>query len=152
MAEIASEPFPRRTFLKLGAVGTAAVALGATGSIIVPELRRKGLMSANGLFDAASMAWADGIYKEVYPTSPLILSPFSDELIVPKALAPVPDADYKDWTNPPGPGAGQQNSLGNEQHQRWRGEGGSRRTRRRKAARWQLPRRLGRPGRFQRRP
>src|SRR6185295_10195364 len=119
MSELVNDSFPRRTFLKLGAAGTAAVALGATGSIIVPQLRRKGLMSANGLFDAASMAWADSIYKEVYPTSPLIISPFSDELNVPKALAPVPDLEYKSWANPPGPGDGQQNSLGNERHQKW---------------------------------
>ncbi|HEY0517891.1 MAG TPA: hypothetical protein VGC84_00250, partial [Ilumatobacteraceae bacterium] len=115
----AREPFPRRTFLKLGAAGAAAVAAGTAGSIIVPELRRKGLMSANGLFDEASSAWASSIYVEAFPTSPLILSPFNDALTVPKALAPVADADYKSWALPPGPGDGQQNSLGNERHQKW---------------------------------
>ena len=76
---------PRRTLLKIGAVGTAAVAVGSASSIIVPELRRKGLDSANGLFDATSIALASKIYDETFPTSPLILSPFQDPLNVPKA-------------------------------------------------------------------
>src|SRR4051794_29038574 len=32
---------PRRTLLKIGAIGTAAVAVGSASSIVVPELRRK---------------------------------------------------------------------------------------------------------------
>jgi FtsP/CotA-like multicopper oxidase with cupredoxin domain len=31
----------------------------------------------------------------------------------------VPKTVYTAWSQPPGPGAGQQNSLGNEKHQRW---------------------------------
>ena len=53
---------PRRMFLKLGAVGAAAVAVGTTSSLIVPELRRKGLLSANGVFDASSQALAALVY------------------------------------------------------------------------------------------
>jgi FtsP/CotA-like multicopper oxidase with cupredoxin domain len=49
----------------------------------------------------------------------LILSPFNDPLPIPKALAPVPKSDYSSWAKPPGPGVGQQNSLGNERHQIW---------------------------------
>jgi len=112
---------PRRTLLKIGAVGTAAVAVGSASSIVVPELRRKGLDSANGLFDATSIALASKIYDETFPTSPLILSPFQDPLNVPKAARPVPYADYTSWASPPGPGYGQQNSYGNEQHQKWKG-------------------------------
>jgi FtsP/CotA-like multicopper oxidase with cupredoxin domain len=119
------EVFPRRSLLKLGAAGTAAVALGTTGSLIVPELRRRGLMSADGLFDAASIAWANVIYKEVYPTSPLIMSPFQDALSVPKALRPVPSGDYSSWRKPPGPGYDQQNSMGNQAHQIWPSQVGS---------------------------
>ena len=115
MSEIANinDPFPRRTLLKLGAAGAAAVAVGTAGSLAVPQLRRRGLMTADGLFDAASIAWADVIYKEAFPTSPLIVSPFNDPLTVPKALAPVPYSDYSGWRSPPGPGIGQQNALGN---------------------------------------
>jgi len=112
---------PRRALLKIGAVGTAAVAVGTASSIVVPELRRKGLDSANGLFDATSIALASKIYDETFPTSPLILSPFQDPLNVPKALAPVSYSEYSSWGSPPGPGYGQQNSYGNEQHQKWKG-------------------------------
>jgi hypothetical protein len=109
----------------MGVAGTAAIAArSAMGSIIVPELRRKGLYSANGVFDATSIALADSIYDEKFPTSPLILSPFRDELVIPKALAPVPMSEYSGWKNTPGPGAGQQNSCsGSDRHQRWKGYG-----------------------------
>jgi hypothetical protein len=40
---------------------------------------------------------------------------------VPKALAPVSYSEYSSWGSPPGPGYGQQNSYGNEQHQKWKG-------------------------------
>ena len=109
----------RRTFIQLGAAGAAAVAVGATSSVIVPELRDQGLMSKDGVFDAASIAMADSLYKEVFPTSPLIMEPFKDELPIPKALAPVPRTEFSSWSSTPGPGVGQQNSLGNEKHQKW---------------------------------
>jgi FtsP/CotA-like multicopper oxidase with cupredoxin domain len=117
--EVTDTAVPRRAFLKLGVVGGAAVALGGAGSLIVPDLRRRGLMSADGVFDAASIAWSASLYKEVFPTSPLILSPFSDELPIPKALAPIDRNDYSSWAKPPGGGDGQQNSLSNERHQIW---------------------------------
>lgn len=110
---------PRREFLRLGAIGGAAVTAGAIGSLWIPDLRQRGLLSADGVFDAASIAWADSLYREAFPTSPLILNPFSDELVVPKALAPEPWTEYSNWASPPGPGEGQQNSFGNERHQMW---------------------------------
>ena len=113
-------PFPRRTFLKLGATGGAIVALGAAGSALVPDLRRRGLLSLNGVFDAASIAFANEIYVEAFPTSPLILYPFSDLLPIPKALAPIPVSEFSSWSSPPGPGIGQQtNADSNERHQMW---------------------------------
>ena len=112
----------RREFLRLGAIGGAAVAAGAVASTWMPDLRQRGLLSADGVFDAASIAWADSLYHEAFPTSPLILNPFSDELPIPKALLPEPYSDWSNWTNAPGPGEGQQNSLGNQKHQRWCGE------------------------------
>ena len=121
----ANPQVPRRTFLKMGAIGSAALAIGTAGSLVVPELKRRGLWTPDGLFDAASIAWANAIYTEAFPTSPLILSPFSDELPVPKALTPIPKSEYSGWANPPGPGDGQQNSLGNERHQIWTPPGGS---------------------------
>ena len=81
---------PRREFLRLGAIGGAAVAAGAVASTWMPDLRKRGLLSAEGVFDAGSIAWADVLYLESFPTSPLILNPFTDQLPVPKALVPEP--------------------------------------------------------------
>ncbi|HVQ51159.1 MAG TPA: hypothetical protein VMS92_14050 [Mycobacterium sp.] len=75
----------RREFLSLGAIGGAAVAAGAVASTWMPDLRQRGLPSADGVFDAASIAWADSLYRDAFPTSPLILNPFSDELPIPLA-------------------------------------------------------------------
>src|SRR4029079_2197932 len=101
-----------------GAGGPASCAVASASSIVVPELRRKGLYSANGVFDATSIALAGGIYDEVFPTSPLILSPFQDPLTVPKSFRPVPKDSFTNWANPPGPGYGQQSSYGNQAHQK----------------------------------
>ena len=86
-------------------------------SLLVPSLSQRGLLSADGVFGAASIAFADQIYTEVFPTSPLILSPFTDPLPIPQALSP--SSDFASWATPPGPGPGQQSSLGNQQHQIW---------------------------------
>ena len=40
-------------------------------------------------------------------------------------MAPTPKSVYSNWKNPPGPGNGQQNSLGNQQHQKWSSDVGS---------------------------
>ena len=107
----------RRMVLRLGAVGAAGVALTTANGLGGPFLAQRGLLSADGAFAATSIAIGDsGLYIEKFPTSPLILSPFSDPLPVPKALRPVPPAAL---TPPPGPGPGQQNSLRNETHQIW---------------------------------
>ena len=94
--------FSRRDFLKTALIGTGAVAL-----------------SSSRLYNAISTVNASGPYTEVFPTSPLILSPFQDLLPIPKALAPIAKSEVDTWKNPPGSGPGQQNSLGNEQHQIW---------------------------------
>jgi FtsP/CotA-like multicopper oxidase with cupredoxin domain len=109
----------RRAAFRIGAVGTAAAALTAAGAWGEPYLAQKGLLSANGVFAAASGGLSDLTYIEAFPTSPLILAPFIDALPIPKALAPVPKSVYSSWASPPGPGQGQQNSLGNERHQIW---------------------------------
>ncbi len=107
----------RRTLLKLSAAGSALYALDTARSVIVPSLRNRGLYSPDGVVDAASIAWAGSVYTEAFPTSPLILSPFSDELPIPRALRPTPLSEF--GSKPPGPGVGQQNSLSNERHQIW---------------------------------
>ena len=115
--EVDADLVKRRTVLKFGAAGAAALAAGVTASAVVPDLRQKGLMSADGAFHAASIAMAGAIYTEAFPTSPLIMSPFTDQLPIPKALAPEPIVDVAGWTDPPGPGEGQQNSIRNQRHQ-----------------------------------
>jgi FtsP/CotA-like multicopper oxidase with cupredoxin domain len=106
--------------LRLGAAGGAGAALIAAQGLGGPFLAQKGLLSADGAFAATSTALGDALfYIEAFPTSPLILSPFTDPLPIPKAAVPVPKSVYSAWPKPPGPGLGQQNSLGNQQHQIW---------------------------------
>lgn len=109
----------RRNVLRAGAVGIAAVGVGAGKVLMEPSLANRGLLSPDGVFHAASIALADLIYIEAFPTSPLILNPFSDPLPIPRAATPVPPSVYQSWANPPGPGLGQQNSFGTETHQLW---------------------------------
>jgi FtsP/CotA-like multicopper oxidase with cupredoxin domain len=110
----------RRTLFRLGAAGGAGAALAAAHTWASPLLAQRGLLSPDGAFAATSTALSDTVfYIEKYPTSPLILTPFRDPLPIPKALAPVPKSVVDTWSNPPGPGPGQQNSLRNEQHQLW---------------------------------
>ncbi|MGY2746490.1 multicopper oxidase family protein [Arthrobacter sp. UYCu723] len=116
-------PVSRRTLLRLGAAGGAGAALVAAQGWGAPFLAQRGLLSADGAFAATSTALSDGFfYLEKFPTSPLIISPFTDPLPIPRALAPVPRSVYSAWRNPPGPGTGQQNSLRNERHQIWPGQ------------------------------
>jgi FtsP/CotA-like multicopper oxidase with cupredoxin domain len=115
----------RRLLLRVSAAGAAALGITAGRVLVQPSLADRGLLSADGVFGAASIAWAGALYTEAFPTSPLILSPFSDPLPIPKALRPVPKSEYSTWASPPGPGNGQQNSLGNEKHQIWSSQIGS---------------------------
>ena len=79
----------RRDLLKLGAGGFGMVALTASG-LVVP----RGLASGSG---------GGSVYLEAFPTSPLILKPFSDPLPVPTALAPIAKSVVDGWSSPPAP-------------------------------------------------
>ena len=59
------------------------------------------------------------LYIEAFPTSPLILNPFTDQLLIPKALRPTPKSDLRDLGAARRARVGQQNSMGNETHQIW---------------------------------
>ncbi len=112
----------RRTVLRVGAVGGVGLGLATAQGLVVPSLQQKGLWSTDGVFSASATTIGDVLlYTEAFPTSPLILEPFKDDLVIPQALAP--ETDYQDWDLPPGPGEGQQNSLRNEQHQMWKPPG-----------------------------
>jgi hypothetical protein len=110
---------PRRAVLRAGAVGAAAVGPGAGTVLMAPILRGRGLLSADGVFDATSVALADSLYDEVFPTSPLILNPFTDPLLIPPAARPLTPTEIGALKQQPGPGVGQQNSFRNETHQLW---------------------------------
>src|SRR3954453_21853331 len=99
----------RRSLLRVGAGGAAAVGLYAAGTKLGPGLARQGFASPSGLVDAGALELSDSVYTEVFPTSPLVLNPFTDPLINPPVLRP--STDYSTWSTPPGPGPGQQNSF-----------------------------------------
>jgi FtsP/CotA-like multicopper oxidase with cupredoxin domain len=109
----------RRSLLRVGAAGVVGAGLTGFRGWGVPYLADKGWLSADGAFAAVSTALGDQLYTEVFPTSPLILDPFTDDLQIPRALRPTPKATFTRWKNPPGPGRGQQNSLHNQRHQLW---------------------------------
>ena len=107
--------FTRRELLRLSAAGAGMLALAGSGPLSeiltgyrLPQHRH---------------AFAGGVNPEAIdelavPTSPLILSPFSDPLPIPRALAPVPSSLFRNWSSQPGPGAGKQCSYV-EKHQVW---------------------------------
>ena len=109
----------RRNVLRVGAVGAAAVGIGAGKVLMQPSLAGRGLLSKDGVFQGASIALADSLYDEVFPNSPLILTPFTDQLLIPPAATPLTPAEVAALPLPPGPGVGQQNSFRNETHQLW---------------------------------
>ncbi|MBZ5728043.1 MAG: multicopper oxidase domain-containing protein [Acidobacteriia bacterium] len=93
-----------------------------------------GLLSPNLTFAQDTGGGGGGggnIYTEVFPISPLIGgngvnglgkavgSAFTDPLPIPAVLAPIPKSVYSTWSNPPGPGVGQQSSDGSQTHQIW---------------------------------
>ena len=85
----------RRTVLRAGAVGVAAVGIGAGKVLMQPSLAGRGLLSRDGVFNATSIALADSLYDEVFPNSPLILNPFTDPLVVPRAAKPLTPAEVR---------------------------------------------------------
>jgi FtsP/CotA-like multicopper oxidase with cupredoxin domain len=79
----------RRDMLKLSAGGAGMFALTASG-----------LAVSSGLGAGTS---SGSLYIEAFPTSPLILNPFSDPLTIPKAEVPIPKAVVDAWPTPPDP-------------------------------------------------
>src|SRR3954447_26364074 len=116
-AAVQADGMSRRNVLRAGAVGAAAFGLGAGKLALEPNLAQRGLLDKDGVFGATSMAFADSVYTEVFPTSPLILKPFTDALPIPQAAKPVPASEWKNWADPPR--KAQQNSLNNQKHQIW---------------------------------
>ncbi len=109
--------FTRRDVLKLGAATGAAAAVAAVAVSPVTAGADGGSTSSGGTCTGLSAI-------EAFPTSPLILNPFTDPLVVPKAASPCTDADVSSWANQPGYGTGQQDCDGGT-HQLWPGTAGT---------------------------
>jgi FtsP/CotA-like multicopper oxidase with cupredoxin domain len=106
----------RRDLLKI----TAATGAAAAASIVAaPETAQA---SGGGSTPGTICSGLQAI--EAFPTSPLILNPFSDPLPVPKALAPVDPAVVAGWSNRPSGAPGCQDCDGGS-HQLWPGMPGT---------------------------
>jgi FtsP/CotA-like multicopper oxidase with cupredoxin domain len=103
----------RRDVLKIGATAGAATAVGVVAGR--PDLARAQV-------SGSSCTGLNAI--EAFPTSPLILQPFTDPLPVPQAQAPVAASVVATWANKPGAGVGQQDSSGGT-HQLYPGQAGT---------------------------
>ncbi len=91
--------------------------LGSAGVVLGARALRAAPMAAAPLPLPQA---ACGVNAEVFPVSPLILTPFKDELPIPKALRPTPQSVYTDPAKWAGgaPGPGNQDSTG-KKHQIW---------------------------------
>src|SRR4051812_2291300 len=109
----------RRDLLKLGGAVLGGFAIGLRSAAAFAEMR-----SVCAAPDASAILQGpcagDGAI-EAFPTSPLILSPFTDPLPIPVPLAPVPRSAVDTWSQPPGQGVGRQASDASARstHQIW---------------------------------
>lgn len=110
----------RRDFVKAGLI-TGGAALLTTGAALVSPLealpgRRKLNLSNAQIGSPTLPQLATG--PEEMPTSPFILSPFTEPLPIPVPLAPATPEEVATWASQPGPGVGQQDIDGGT-HQVW---------------------------------
>src|SRR3954449_13213309 len=87
MARPNSIQLTRRDMLKLSSAGAGVFALTASG-FAVPRG-----------FGAGGGGGGGSIYIEAFPTSPLILNPFTDELVIPQAMRPADELNPQKPTN-----------------------------------------------------
>jgi FtsP/CotA-like multicopper oxidase with cupredoxin domain len=106
--------FTRRDVVRAAAAGAGALALAGAEFAGSSLIRSSGLIG--GSLQVADVQ-AGSVYIEVYPTSPLILNPFQEELPIPDALPAVSTDVYSKWTSPPGPDV--QDYSGQVKHQIW---------------------------------
>src|SRR3954469_8890775 len=86
MARPNSIQLTRRDMLKLSSAGAGVFALTASG-FAVP----RGFAGGGG--------GGGSLYLEAFPTSPLILNPFTDELVIPQAMRPADELNPQKPTN-----------------------------------------------------
>ena len=104
--------FNRRDLLRLGGAIVGGSAVGLRPQALLAQLQMRSACPAPDAADILQGACAGDGAIEVYPTSPMILNPFTDLLPIPKPLVPVPKSEVDTWANPPGPGVGRQSSDG----------------------------------------
>lgn len=116
--EETSTKLGRRDLLKITAGAGAAAAVAA----VAGPARASSGSGSGGSSSGGTCSGLDAI--EAFPTSPLILRPFTDPLPIPTALAPEDPASVATWANQPGPGVGQQDCDGGT-HQLYPGQAGT---------------------------
>jgi FtsP/CotA-like multicopper oxidase with cupredoxin domain len=87
MGKLNNVRLTRRDMLRLSAGGAGMFALSASG-LAVP----RGFAGGGG---------GGSVYLEAFPTSPLILKPFEDKLVIPEPLRPIAPADVAKWADVP---------------------------------------------------
>ncbi|HET9555234.1 MAG TPA: multicopper oxidase domain-containing protein, partial [Anaeromyxobacteraceae bacterium] len=107
----------RRDLLKITAASGAAAAIAGVAGTAQADGGTSGGTTTGGTCTGLQAI-------EAFPTSPLILNPFTDPMPVPRAAKPIPDSEVATWSNQPGPEAGKQDCDGNT-HQLWPGQAGS---------------------------
>ena len=104
----------RRDLLKL----SGGILIGSAGALRPSWARAQTPSMYPFPFPIEGATIGCGVGAEPFPTSPFILSPFTDPLPIPAPLAPVDPIDVGTWANPPGSGPGQQDFYGGT-HQLW---------------------------------
>jgi FtsP/CotA-like multicopper oxidase with cupredoxin domain len=113
---MAHDDVKRRDVLKLGGI----LALGSVATGLEPVAAFAPEMESAAAPFAAAPGCRSGEADEKYPTSPLILFPFTDPLPIPEPLMPlsVNDLEQQPGRQSPGNAPGQQDSHGHT-HQIW---------------------------------
>ena len=103
----------RRDLLKWG----SAALVGAVARPAFADDRMSNACFQPSITEILQDACAGNEALEVYPTSPFILNPFTDELPVPRPLAAIPKSEVALWLYPPD--RLRQSSHGASTHQIW---------------------------------
>ena len=116
--EAARDGMSRRTILRVGAVGTTGAALTA-GGVGGPYLAHAVCCRPTAPSPRPGSARRRPVLQGGLPDQPADPRAVQGRAADPEGAPAVPKSEFSSWAYPPGPGAGQQNSLRNERHQMW---------------------------------
>ena len=109
----------RRTVLRVGAVGGVGLGLATAQGLVVPVAAAEGpVVDRRGVRRVGDRDRRRAPLHRGVPDQPADPGAVQRRAAHPEG-ARARATDYQDWDQPPGPGPGQQNSLGNERHQIW---------------------------------